>query len=49
MLRTIAITAVLAITLVIGTFTATGGAYAATQPIGQDESTGPYNPGIPSD
>jgi hypothetical protein len=49
MLRTVAITAVLAITLVIGTFTATGGAHAATQPIGQDESTGPYNPGIPSD
>ncbi|MEZ0304968.1 MAG: hypothetical protein ACAH24_23325, partial [Hyphomicrobiaceae bacterium] len=50
MLRTIAIATVLAITLVVGTFTATGGgAYAATLPIGQDVSTGPYNPGIPSD
>lgn len=47
--RTIAIATVLAITLVLGTFSVTGGAYAATQPIGQDESTGPYNPGIPSD
>ena len=49
MLRTIAIATVLAITLMVGTFAITGGAYAATQPIGQDASTGPYNPGIPSD
>lgn len=49
MLRNIAAAAVLAIALVVGTFSVTGGAYAATQAIGQDESTGPYNPGIPSD
>ena len=49
MLRTIAIATVLGITLMVCTLTVTGGAHAATQPIGQDASTGPYNPGIPSD
>ena len=50
MLRNIAIATVLAITLMVVTFTVIGGgANAATLPIGQDASTGPYNPGIPSD
>jgi len=50
MLRTIVIATVLAITLTVSTFSVTGGsAYAATLAIGQDNSTGPYNPGIPSD
>jgi hypothetical protein len=49
MLRTIAIATVLAITLTVSTFSVAGGAYAATQSIGQDKSTGPFNPGIPSD
>jgi hypothetical protein len=49
MRRTIAIVMVLATTLLVGTFAATGGAYAAIQPPMQDQSTGPFNPGIPSD
>ena len=49
MLRTIAIATVLAITLTVSTFSITGGAYAATLPNSQDSSTGPFNPGIPSD
>jgi hypothetical protein len=40
---------VVAATLLVSAFTATGGAYAAIQPPMQDQSTGPFNPGIPSD
>lgn len=48
MRRNIAIVMVVAATL-LSAFTATGGAYAAIQPPMQDQSTGPFNPGIPSD